>query len=266
MSTSSSSPPASPTVAAIANSASGSTSSPPSSSTVSTIGSVASPSSPCSRKTTTIDAPPSFAAAAFAERAHTCSYTLVTGRSSLMMWPATSSSIPLSSSISPPRSRSRQILFLTSRIKGPTSLLEYGFFTIEPRMNSSWLDTLFNVSLYSGSGCSGHTNPQICSKMKRRARPSSARPSACSSIALTHAAMNARLSSSEASWSAASSAIRRVPHSSVNEVFPITSPRTQSSAWSSVGSAPSVRLNRASAVGSSSAPCSSSTSVRSVQP
>mmetsp|Transcript_40817 Transcript_40817/g.119148 ORF Transcript_40817/g.119148 Transcript_40817/m.119148 type:complete len:311 (-) Transcript_40817:113-1045(-) len=182
-----------------------------------------------------------------------------------MIWPATSSSMPLSSSMSPPRSRSRQILFFTSRISGPTDVEQYGFLVIEPRINSSCVAVLLSISLYCGSGFSGHTRLQSCSKMKTSERPSSARPSACADMAATHAATKRRRSASEPSCSVVMTAISLAAHSSHWVVFCMMRPRMHSSACSSAGSGSS-SLKRASTVGSSRQLESSSSSVRSVPP
>ena len=65
--------------------------------------------------------------------------------------------------------------------------------------NSSCVDVLFSISLYSGSGFSGHTSEQSCSNRKMSDRPSEVRPWACSRIDATHAAMKRRRSGSEPS-------------------------------------------------------------------
>ena len=96
-------------------------------------------------------------------------------------------------------------------------------------------------------------------------RPSEARPSECSRIDETQAAMKRRRSGSEDECSEVSSGCSLVAHSCVTAVFCMTRPRTQSSACSRMGSESDER-KRAETVGSFTSECSISTSTLSIEP
>mmetsp|Transcript_34551 Transcript_34551/g.86180 ORF Transcript_34551/g.86180 Transcript_34551/m.86180 type:complete len:390 (+) Transcript_34551:1158-2327(+) len=204
-STSSARPPASRNTAVCLKRASKSCSSAAASGKASTIGSVASPSSPESRKITTMGgkvapapglAPPPgdpaarkrgepFPADALRAgdlaplgappclaRSQTWSNTPSTGRSRLMICPATRSSIPRSSPTNPSSSNLRQTKSFTSRIVGSPSSNGLCVPGTAPRMNSSCVGALLSTRRSSRAGGSGATSAQSCAYTAARARAS----------------------------------------------------------------------------------------------